>query len=233
MSVGKGKSRQRSFEFRTWGGKRKNAGRKRSTEKRRVAHVTRARLDGRTPVHVTLRMRPDIARLRKRKQYRVLRNVFVRTAERDGFRICHYSIQSNHVHLICEPRDEVAMARGMIAFKTSCARRLNALAGRRGAVFGDRYHARYLRTPMEVRRALSYVLNNWRHHGEDRGVSWAIDPFSSAGVFDGWAGAYVRPPPREGERCVAPPAFWLLTTGWRRHGAIGLREVPRGAGSLR
>jgi REP element-mobilizing transposase RayT len=226
MSVAKGKSRQRAFEFRTWGGKRKNAGRKRSTEKRRVQHVTRAPLDGRTPVHITLRMRAEIGRLRRRKQYQVLRSVFARTAERDGFRICHYSIQSNHVHLICEPRDEATMAKGMIAFKTSCARRLNALAARSGAVFADRYHARYLRTPMEVRRALCYVLNNWRHHHEDRDVSWTLDPFSSAAGFDGWAGAHVRPPPDGDAPPVAAPRFWLLTTGWRRHGAIGPHEVP-------
>jgi hypothetical protein len=25
---------------------------------------------------------------------------------------------------------------------------------------------------------------------------------------------------------VAEPRFWLVTTGWKRHGRIGLREVP-------
>jgi hypothetical protein len=55
----------------------------------------------------------------------------------------------------------------MIAFKTSCARRLDGVVGRRGRVFADRYHARPLTNPAQVRRALCDVLNNWRRHGED------------------------------------------------------------------
>jgi hypothetical protein len=40
--------------------------------------------------------------------------------------------------------------------------------GRGGAVWGDRFHARDLKTPREVRHALVYVLNNHRKHGVDR-----------------------------------------------------------------
>jgi REP element-mobilizing transposase RayT len=222
---GRVKSRQRSFVFKTWGGKRKGAGRKRKTEKRRVPHTTRPRLNGRTPVHLTLRMCPHIRRLRKPDQYRAIRKSLARTAYRSDFRIVHFSIQSNHVHLICEPATKEAMSRGMMAFKSSVAKRLNALAGLHGRVFADRYHARYLVTAAQVRAALSYVLNNWRRHREDRGTHWSIDHFSSGEYFDGWQKHEATRVPMWGEP-VAAARFWLLTTGWRHHGAIGEREIP-------
>jgi len=180
---------------------------------------------------VTLRVRPEVARLRRRDQYRAIKQAFARTAHKADFRICHYSVQSNHLHLICEPRDVNAMTRGIIGFKASCARRLNALVGRKGGVFEDRYHARYLTSPIEVRRALCYVLNNWRRHREDWRWRRATDPFSSAECFDGWADRRDRPPHRSeaGVVPVAAATFWLLTTGWRHHGPIGCHEVPGGA----
>jgi len=212
------------------GGKRKNAGRKRVADRPQVPHRTRARLDGRTPVHVTLRVLPDVARLRRRDQYRIVRQALARTAHKADFRICHFSVQSNHLHLICEPSDARAMARGITGFKTSCARRLNGLVERKGAVFSDRYHARYLSSPAQVRRALCYVLNNWRRHREDWRSRWTTDPFSSADFFVGWDGHQPAQPSGliepEDTPPVADAAFWLLTTGWRRHGAIGTAEVP-------
>src|SRR6185437_6587910 len=83
-----------------------------------------------------------------------------------------------------------------------------------------RYHAVPLRAPLQVHRALAYVLNNWRRHREDAdAVHTRFDPYSSAPAFPGWAGnASFR---RELERLpVVGPASWLLTTGWHRHGAI-------------
>jgi REP element-mobilizing transposase RayT len=231
--MGVGKGMQAAFVFRTWGGKRKNAGRKRIAERRQVAHRARPRLDGRTPVHVTLRVRPEIARLRRRDQYRAIKQALARTAHKDDFRICHYSVQSNHLHLICEPRNVSAMTRGIIGFKASCARRLNAIVGRRGSVFADRYHARYLTSPIEVRRAICYALNNWRRHREDWRSRAALDPFSSAAYFDGWSDHTPAEPSSTGPPDQHPPVaaatFWLLTTGWRRHGAIRTREMPGGS----
>lgn len=221
VKMGRG-SRQRSFVFRTWGGKRRGAGRKRHAPRPMVPHRVRPTLNGRTPVHITLRMCPEIARLRQRDQYRAIRQSLARTSSREDFRICHYSVQGNHVHLVAESDDKRALTRGMISFKTSCARRLNDLVARRGSVFSDRYHARFLTSPAQVRRALCYVLNNWRHHGE-RG-SQCTDPFSSADLFDGWttSAGWSRPE----APCVAAARFWLLTTGWRRHHLIDPHEVP-------
>ena len=98
-----------------------------------------------------------------------------------------------------------------------------------GRVLGDRYHARALRTPREVRNVLAYVLLNARRHGRVGPDAW--DLASSAIVFDGWRGAAperdVAPEVLEeiaGTR--APPHVWLLTTGWRRRGLIDPASTP-------
>jgi REP element-mobilizing transposase RayT len=166
------------------------------------------------PVHVTLRVRPEVGRLRRRKA---------------GFRIVHYSIQGNHLHLLCEATTALDLARGVQGFASSVARRINRTMGRSGKVFHERYHARHLRSPRQVRNALVYILNNWRKHDEhhDR-PEWRTDPFSSADVFDGWAAAPTRLAARDGPTPVAPASHFLLTRGWRRHHPLlGLRESPR------
>jgi REP element-mobilizing transposase RayT len=223
--------KQATIEFRNSpgkvGGRRKGAGRKRG---KKVQHLTRPALNGRTPVHVTLRLLPEIGRLRRRDQYRAVRHALARAAHRDDCRICQYSIQGNHLHLIVEPGSKQGLSRGMCAFKTSCARRLNGVVGRKGRVFADRYHARYLANRAQVRRALCYVLNNWRRHGEHREhPHWRTDPFSSADFFDGWTDHEARRPwwlAPEDTPPVADARFWLLTEGWRRYGTIGTREMP-------
>jgi REP element-mobilizing transposase RayT len=210
------------------GGKREGAGRKRIAPRPQVPHRRRAAIKAKTPVHVTLRVRPEIAKLRRRDQYSAIRQALARTAHDDRCRIVHYSIQNNHVHLVCEPDGKNGLSRGMIAFKTSCARRLNAVVARRGPVFSDRYHARYLLTPAQVRNALCYVMNNWIRHGEHRKhPTWTTDACSSAELFDGWNGAPMSCLPDDEPIPVAEPRFWLMRIGWKRHGLIGLREAPR------
>jgi len=117
--------------------------------------------------------------------------------------------------------DKRALSRGMQGLLVRIARALNALWKRRGSVFADRFHARALRTPREVRAALVYVLQNARHHGIRLA---SMDPFSSGAWFDGWrtklAPATGLPP------ILATPRTWLLVEGWLRHGRIGLEERP-------
>jgi REP element-mobilizing transposase RayT len=209
------------------GGARAGAGRKRGARPA-IRHRQRARLRAGTPVHVSLRIGREAAGLRRRKQHQAIRAVMRKTGSKAGFRICHYSIQGNHLHLICEATDERLLARGVQGFASLVARRINKLLDRRGKVFADRYHCHALTTPREVRNALAYVLNNWRRHGEDRGTWWKTDPFSSADAFDGWTIGAVEPPsPRDGPAPVAPAESWLLTTGWKLyHPLISPIEVP-------
>jgi hypothetical protein len=111
------------------------------------------------------------------------------------------------------------------------ARGVNHALARRGSVLGDRYHARALRTPREVRNVLAYVLLNWRKHSRSTVDAW--DLASSALAFDGWRTGSTRddvPAVVRDEIATtrAPPQCWLLTRGWRRSGLIEPREVPGG-----
>ena len=85
-------------------------------------------------------------------------------AARFGFRLVHYAVMGNHVHLIVEAPDRVALGRAMKGLGVRVAKGLNRVMGRRGKVLGDRYHGRILRTPSETKRARVYLLENARKH---------------------------------------------------------------------
>ena len=162
-------TRQRSFEFRAWGGARAGAGRPPKGERAGVAHARRAPFRS-LPVHVTLRLRDDAPRIRKTRMFRALARVFRQSRERFGMRLNHYSVQGNHVHLLVEAYDRGALTRGMRALTIRMALTINRVVGRRrGKVFADRFHAHVLRTLAETKNAVSYVLGNreshWRRAG--------------------------------------------------------------------
>jgi REP element-mobilizing transposase RayT len=170
-----------------------------------------------------LRVRGGVPSLRKRVLCAELRKSFVR-ANKPRFRICQFSVQRNHIHLVCEAADATALSRGIQGFKVGVVRRLNNKLGRSGRLWDDRYHAEILRTPRQVRHALSYVLHNHRRHSR-RELAPGPDAYSSGHYFDGWREPVATGPPGS-DAPVAPARTWLLAVGWRRHGLIGLAEVP-------
>jgi len=188
----------------------------------RVAHDRRPEHDSAHPIHLTVRLRDGLPNLRRDATRIVVTRAFAAGRERFGFRLTEFSMQSNHVHLIAEANDHVGLSRGMQGLLVRVARALNRLWRRRGPVFADRYHARHLRSPREVRAALVYVLLNARHHGLR---SSGVDLYSSGRWFDGWSRKAVF----ASRSAVAAARTWLLRIGWRRHGLIGLGEMPREA----
>jgi REP element-mobilizing transposase RayT len=180
---------------------------------------------------VTIRVARSVSSLRTRLMYRAIRWATLTTARRDNFRIVHLSIQRTHVHLVVEAVDRMALARGMQGFQISAARHLNRASARRGTVFPDRYHAHQLRTPTEARHAVSYVLNNWRRHREDRRVRFKLDPFSSAIAFPDWrelerSPFLYRPPPRYEPLIVWRPRTFLLRRAFFRAPRPSVYAVP-------
>ena len=204
---------------RTWGGKREGAGRKKSGTRRDPEHRSRPEHVGRYPLHIVLRVREEVGRLRRGKVYAGTRRALSTIQARVSFRVVHLSIQHNHLHFLVEAADSAALESGMRALAISLARCINKSLGRRGKVFAFRYHSTALKSPRQTRNALAYVLNNWRRHREDeRGLaqrSAKLDPYSSAISFTGWADfrltewpdGYVALP-------VSAPQTWLLATGW-------------------
>ena len=148
---------------------------------KRVRHSQRERFPGRFPVHVTLRMAAWVYNLRSKRSYTVIRRAIF-FAHRTFFRIVDFSVQGNHLHLICEAADEKSLARGIQGLNIRIAKGLNKVMGRHGKVFADRYHVHILRKPRETRNAVRYAVDNYRKHASDRGErvppSW-VDPYSS------------------------------------------------------
>ena len=129
----------------------------------------------------------------------MLHRAFAAGYDRDGFRLVHFSVQGNHVHMICEADARQALSRAVQRLAIRMAKGLNRVMKRHGKVFSDRYHCRILRKPTETRRAVAYVLNNRLKHAREFG--WCVgfvgvDPYSSAASLE--------------PRCTAPPRSWLL-----------------------
>ena len=221
------------------GGKRKNAGRKPTRAGTWIKHKARPWHDQNHPVHVTLRVRRGVPNLRGYELARTITESLRRAAQspdlpraerRRTFRVVHYSIQPNHLHLIVEATSKTALARGMQGLASVLARRVNRALHRRGALFGDRYHAHTLASPTEVRNAIVYVMKNFEKHPDpipDRGTEPqdGIDPLSSARWFGGWAQP-IAPPPLIPP--VAEARTWLLGKGWKRAGLVSRHEHPAG-----
>ncbi len=223
---------------RTWGGKRKNAGRKPTRKGSWIEHRARPWHDANQPVHVTLKVKRGVPSLRGHKlagaigtglRRAATANWARQKARRRTFRVVHFSIQPNHVHLIVEATSRAALARGVQGLASGLARRVNNKLGRRGSLFADRYHGHALATPTEVRNAIVYVYKNYEKHPvgiADRGTEPmdGIDPCSSASWFAGWSRP--PPPPRIAASPVAEPRTWLMRVSWRRRGLLRRDERP-------
>jgi hypothetical protein len=137
-----------------------------------------------------------------------------------GFRVWQFSVQRDHVHPLVEADAPACFVRGVQGLMIRVARAVNRACGRRGRVWGDRYHARMLKTPRETRAALVYVLRNVaKHMPAVRG----LDPCSSAAWFTGWRSP---PEPAAGPAPVPSPRTWLARVGWLRHGRLGVDDSP-------
>ena len=210
------------------GGARVGAGRKKTGKCRDAPHRSRPSLEGKHPVHVTLRIVRRVS-LRDLDFYHLFRRVLERYLGRDDFRICHVSIQHSHLHLIIEAANAQALSSGMQSFGISCARRYRQRFGGIDKVFEFRYAAKQITTSSYARHALSYVLNNWRRHRVDfedgRESPAKLDYFSSALSFTGWTERFQIPADYT-PLPVSPPRTSLLKLDWQWHGLISPYEIP-------
>jgi putative transposase len=134
---------------------------------------------------VTLRVLPEVWNLRTKRAFSVLRLALSEGGNRLGLRLCDFSIQGNHLHLIVEANDTRTLSRGMQGLSVRIAKALNKLMSRHGKVLADRFHSHVLRSPREVAHALHYVRTNDDKHRVCRGeiVIPIPDEFSSEDPF--------------------------------------------------
>ena len=189
------KPRQEELPFRSHGGRRKGAGRKRGN---RVSHDARPKFHKATPVHVTLRMREYVWNLRSCRSFRRIRRALAAAKDRFGLRIIEFCVLGNHVHLLVEADDDAALSRGIQGLAIRIAKALNAMMKRAGKVFADHFHSRLLRSPTELVRAIQYVLKNAAHHYALTGP----DAYSSDSL-----------PPCERVALLSRGVSWLLRVG--------------------
>jgi REP element-mobilizing transposase RayT len=198
------KPRQLGLTFRTWGGKRKGAGRKPAGARAGVAHRPRPAISRRMPLHVTLRMAPHVYNLRSRRSFQVIARALRKGGDRFEVGVVQFSVQGNHIHLLVEAASRDSLTRAIKGLGVRIAKGLNRMMGKSGRVLDDRYHAHPLRTPTEVRHAMTYIRDNAKKHAAERGETYSagyVDPYSSAAAHD----------------LQLPVArTWLLREGWRR-----------------
>src|SRR5690348_7609566 len=97
------RARQLSLNLSTprrWGGVRTGAGRKPVGDEAGIAHRRREIFGTPLPAHVTLRVRTDVPSLRTVPIVREVERTFGAGCARQGFRLVHYSLQTNHAHLV-------------------------------------------------------------------------------------------------------------------------------------
>ena len=139
-----------------------------------MSHLTRPELKPRFPVHVTWRMNRRVWNLRTGRFIKALESVMYAGAK-ENFQVVHYAFEKDHIHLIVEASDRVALSRGMQGLGIRLAYAINALMNRPGNVVPDRYHARILLNPTMVRNARRYLLTNaYKHYLEP-----LPDPYAS------------------------------------------------------
>lgn len=220
--------KQLPLGFKCWGGARRGAGRKRKSVLPQVPHRVRLPHRARHPQHITVRCR--CRSLRTQFVFPSVVAVFRAVNRRapSTFRVVEFSVQANHIHLIVEAEDSLALSSGMRSLTIRLARNVNSLLMQRGPFIADRWYGHELVSARAVRHALVYVLANHKKHLP--ATSEPIDHYSSAPYFTYFAerpivsrfGSSTGPPP------TASARTWLLAIGWRQHyPLISMFEHPR------
>ena len=213
--------------------RRRRRGRPPLQHRNSVKRCRRPRFARTTVHHVSLRTVDTLPRLRTHAGLEVLERAL--TGARDhtrvtGFRVLHYALEGNHLHLIVEADDDTALSRGMKGLAIRLARGWNKAFARRGRVFADRYHARPVTSPTQMRNTLRYVLFNhvshsirdWRANpGQLRQRLRFFEPdrWSSGRWHPTKSGVWVidgSPPPAGSP--LSAPKTWLAREGWLRAG---------------
>lgn len=133
----------------TQGGRRPGCGRKRIHSKG-VAHRLREKVSIKTPLHINFKYRLHI---RNKEKLKLLKKAIL-NSQRHGLRVLHYSLQSNHVHLMIEATDSKTLTKGMRSITVTMARGIN-----QGKVQLQRYHLHVLRSVREKKmRFIMYFL---------------------------------------------------------------------------
>lgn len=228
----KGKARQRCFGFIRQNKPGKKFGRPRKKDAG-VSHGARPGLRRLCPMHITVKLRDDLPPMRTPEVWELVNRVIGEMHRAQKLRVIEFTVQGDHLHLICEAAAKGVVSSGMISLNTRLAKGLNRLWDRKGPVKADRYHRVDLTTPTQVRNALRYVLGNSFKHQDGlqsfvgRGGKLKADPYSSGAWFTGFSERDLdRTVFCDVERSTAQARSWLLNIGWRKLGLLSVVDRP-------
>lgn len=214
------KQKQLAFKIKTWGGRRKGAGRPNLSKA--VSHMKRETVTSKTPVMITLKLKPELKSLRCGSMHKQLKKSLA-GAKKVGLGVSHYTLENNHLHIFAEANDNEVLARGMMSFGSSFGKGIRKFNGGSGSVFLGRYYVSVLKNPTQTKNALAYVLLNRTKH---QGFTPNLDDYSSNEYFREWdklLGRRVGPILQgfDGVRAelpnyLSPPRSWLAREGWKR-----------------
>jgi REP element-mobilizing transposase RayT len=206
-----------------WGGKRKGSGRKNLSGT--VNHMARPKINLKAPANITLKLKKGLPNLRTKGLLKEF-NTCIKKAREHGLYVIHFSLLTDHIHMIIEADGNNALGSGMRSLAGRFAKIIQKRVIEKGAVFKGRYHLRLLKTPTEVKNALEYVLLN--HSKHIKSIE-QLDPFSSAKHFKGWKKLLGHRFAniiqieveflKEDEGCeniLSSPQSWLCKSGWER-----------------
>ncbi len=223
--------------------RRPRRGRPPLARRKLIVRCKRPRFARTTVHHVSLRTVDTLPNLRCRGGREVLERALRGARDHSrvsGFSVLHYALEGNHLHLIIEAEDQTALSRGMQGLSIRLARGWNKAFGRRGRVFVDRYHARPVTSPTQMRNTLRYVLLNHVSHSIR---DWRANPGQLRQRLrffepDRWSsGRWVHPAkpgvwiidgtPPSGGAPVSPPGTWLARRGrWPKARRTDPAEPP-------
>ncbi len=212
--------------------RRPKRGRPPLEHRKTIKRCGRPRFARTTVHHVTLRTVDTLPNLRCRHGLEVLERALEGARDRSrvsaSFRVLHFSLEGNHLHLIVEAEDHTSLSRGIQGLTIRLARGWNKAFGRRGRVFSDRYHARPVTSPTQMRNTLRYVLLNHVSHsirdwqanpGQLRRRLRFFEPDRWSSGHPAKSGVWVidgSPPPAGSP--LSAPKTWLAREGWLRAG---------------
>lgn len=205
--------------------------------------MKRPSVNERYPLHVTWRLRKGLPDLRLLYNLGHFRHAAAES-KAYGFRVLHFSLESNHIHMIVEADSNKELANGMRSLGCRFAklvlktRRERARSGSHSknsdvnagsGIFAGRYHTRILKTPTEAKNAIAYVLLN---HSKHTNFVEHIDDFSSGYHFQNWKALLGRNfkhliqdqiefRDENGgyaglEQALSQPRSWLAKVGWMK-----------------
>lgn len=138
------------------GGRRPGSGRKR-IHSAGISHRQRELITHKTPLHINFKYNITI----RSDNFRKILERAIENALKKDLLITHYTIQSNHVHLIAEAPNNVALSAGMRSLTVTIVKLMD-----KGSIQIERYHLHVLKTLTETENALEYVLlNDLKHTG--------------------------------------------------------------------